>query len=454
MTAPLARVSVIVPSFNGERYLEAALRSALDQTLPPTEVIVVDDGSTDRSAEIAESFGDPVRCLRQANSGIAEARNRGLSSATGELIAFLDQDDVWPPRKLEAQVEALRANPEVGVVSGRMQVIDGALPGRPWSARGRREAPAGTHLGAALIRRSVFDRIGPLDEDVGRGADDVEWLVRARDLGVRRLNLDEVTLLYRWHGGNTSSDIDSSADGQIEAVKRSLDRRRQRAAPVSVVIPVLDGALYLGEAIDSVLGQTRAPQELVVVDDGSGDATPEVIASYGDRIRGIRQERGGNARATNRGVAATSGEYVAFCDADDVWTAGKLAIQLELLEGNEDLEAAFGLVQQFLSEDADPSLADEVVIPTAPQPGVIKSAMLVRRRSLDRVGPFDETQSNADFTDWYLRAMEQGLTSRVAPVVVARRRIHGANLGIREQERQWPATLGALKASLDRRRAG
>jgi len=127
---------------------------------------------------------------------------------------------------------------------------------------------------------------------------------------------------------------------------------------------------------------------------------------------------------------------------------------LELLEGNEDLEAAFGLVQQFLSEDADPSLADEVVIPTAPQPGVIKSAMLVRRRSLDRVGPFDETQSNADFTDWYLRAMEQGLTSRVAPVVVARRRIHGANLGIREQERQWPATLGALKASLDRRRAG
>lgn len=230
MTAPAAQVSVIVPVFNGERYLEEALRSAVDQSLPPAEVIVVDDGSTDASVQIAESIGHPVRCIRQANTGVAGARNHGLSVATGEFIAFLDHDDLWPPEKLEVQVAALRSNPDVDIVSGRMRVIGGALPGRPWSAEGRREAPAGAYFSAAVIRRSVFDRTGPLDESIGHAADDLEWFVRARDLGVQRLTLDEVTLLYRWHGGNTSTDIESAAAGQLEAVKLSLDRRRRRTA--------------------------------------------------------------------------------------------------------------------------------------------------------------------------------------------------------------------------------
>lgn len=230
MTTPPAKVSAIVPVFNGERYLEEALRSAVDQSLPPVEVIVVDDGSGDASVEIAESFGEPVRCIRQANTGVAGARNRGLSLATGEFIAFLDHDDVWPREKLEIQAAALRSNPDVGIVSGRMRVFDGALPGRPWSAEGRREAPAGAYFSAALIRRSVFDRIGLLDEGIGHAADDLEWFVRARDLGVRRVTLDAVTLLYRWHGENTSTDIDSAAAGQLEAVKMSLDRRRGKTA--------------------------------------------------------------------------------------------------------------------------------------------------------------------------------------------------------------------------------
>jgi glycosyltransferase involved in cell wall biosynthesis len=228
MTSVAATVSVIVPVFNGERYLEEALRSAVDQSLPPFEVIVVDDGSTDASLEIAERIGDPVRCLRQENAGVAAARNRGLSAATGEFIAFLDHDDLWPSEKLEVQVAALEANPEVDVVSGRMRVIGGTLPGREWSGKGSREALAGAHLTATLMRRSVFERTGLLDEKIGHAADDLEWLVRARDLGIRRVNLDAVTLLYRWHGDNTSSDIESAAAGQLKAVKSSLDRRRAK----------------------------------------------------------------------------------------------------------------------------------------------------------------------------------------------------------------------------------
>jgi glycosyltransferase involved in cell wall biosynthesis len=228
MTKSAATVSVVVPVFNGERYLEEALRSAVSQTLPPLEVIVVDDGSADASIEIAEGIGDPVRCIRQENTGVAGARNRGLSAVRGEFIAFLDHDDLWPPEKLELQVAALRRNPEVDIVSGRMRVIGGALPGRGWSAQGPREASAGARLTAAVIRRSVFDRTGPLDMEIGHAADDIEWFVRARDLGIRRLDLDAVTLLYRWHGANTSADIESAAIGQLEAVKRSLDRRRAK----------------------------------------------------------------------------------------------------------------------------------------------------------------------------------------------------------------------------------
>jgi glycosyltransferase involved in cell wall biosynthesis len=223
---------------------------------------------------------------------------------------------------------------------------------------------------------------------------------------------------------------------------------------VSVVIPAFEVARYVGEAIDSVLGQTRPPDELVVVDDGSGDATPEVIASYGERLAAIHQPHLGNAVASNRGVEATSGEYVAFLDADDIWASGKLALQLDVLERDPEADAVFGLVQQFLSDDADPSLARRVVIPASPQPGISKTAMLIRRPALERVGSFDETRRNGDFTDWYLRAQEQGLTSRVPEVVVAKRRIHGSNLGIRERHRQWPETLDVLKASLDRRRGG
>ncbi len=223
-------------------------------------------------------------------------------------------------------------------------------------------------------------------------------------------------------------------------------------APVSAVIAVRDGERYLGEAIDSVLAQTRAPEEVVVVDDGSVDGTPDVIASYGARIKGFRLPAGNVAIALNRGIAATSGEYVALLDADDVWVAEKLAVQLDVLESDADADVVFGLVRQFVSEDADPSLVQDVDIPSEPQPGVVKTAMLARREALDRVGPFDERRHVADFIDWYARALQRGLVSRIPEVVVAHRRIHGANQAIRKRDLQGREALEVIKASLDRRR--
>src|SRR5262245_58814803 len=109
-------VSVIIPNYNYGRFLREALDSALNQTLPPLEVIVVDDGSTDESPEILESYGDRIRVIRQKNQGVGIARNTGAEAARGELLAFLDADDYWFPQKLEKQVEKINSDPELGMV--------------------------------------------------------------------------------------------------------------------------------------------------------------------------------------------------------------------------------------------------------------------------------------------------------------------------------------------------
>ncbi|MEZ5320126.1 MAG: glycosyltransferase family A protein [Vicinamibacterales bacterium] len=108
-----ANVSVVMPCYNGAAYIGEAVRSVLAQTVPVLEILVIDDGSTDESVRIAEGFGPPVRVLRQANAGVAQARNLGLEQARGEWVAFMDADDVWQPVKLERQLAACTGQPDV-----------------------------------------------------------------------------------------------------------------------------------------------------------------------------------------------------------------------------------------------------------------------------------------------------------------------------------------------------
>jgi glycosyltransferase involved in cell wall biosynthesis len=118
-------VSVVVTTYNQAAYIEATLRSVLDQTYRASEVIVVDDGSTDRTPEVLAQFGREVTCIRQANTGVAGSRNRGVSEATGDLIALIDGDDLWDPRKLERQVGAFRTYPDSGLIACDARLFDG-----------------------------------------------------------------------------------------------------------------------------------------------------------------------------------------------------------------------------------------------------------------------------------------------------------------------------------------
>lgn len=106
-------ISVVIPAYNCEKHIKRALDSVLAQTRRPDEIIVVDDGSTDRTAEIADSFGSKIKLIKQENAGASVARNTGIQAATGQWIAFLDADDEWLPEKLQIQLEHLKRNPQL-----------------------------------------------------------------------------------------------------------------------------------------------------------------------------------------------------------------------------------------------------------------------------------------------------------------------------------------------------
>jgi glycosyltransferase involved in cell wall biosynthesis len=218
-------ISVVIPAFNAEAFLAEAIDSVLAQDHDPVEVIVVDDGSTDRTAAIASSY--PVRCLRQANGGQAAARNAGVAAARGSFISFLDADDLWRPSKLSTEIAHLDSHLELDYVLVRMQrsLVPGARwpPGTP--AKWFEEPQPGTLPSAALLRRTVLDRIGPFDTRFRHGSD-TEWQARAADSAARWELLADVLVEYRIHGSNDSYDNLGMKQEMFEVLRASLARKR------------------------------------------------------------------------------------------------------------------------------------------------------------------------------------------------------------------------------------
>jgi glycosyltransferase involved in cell wall biosynthesis len=218
------KVSVIIPVYNGERYLRAALESVFAQTHPLHEIITVDDGSTDSSPEILQSFGDRLTVIRQENQGVAGARNTGLAHTTGEAIAFLDQDDLWPPDRTRLLVEALQADGNAEVAVGVVEICyeRDAPPLHPWELTPMHREFL---LGSQMIRARVFSTLGTLNTNVGY-ADDTDFWVRRREHGVRLAKLNEVTLIYRQHANNTSLDPKVSNFHWLSVMREHLKRQR------------------------------------------------------------------------------------------------------------------------------------------------------------------------------------------------------------------------------------
>jgi glycosyltransferase involved in cell wall biosynthesis len=236
-------VSTIIPAHNAEGYLREAIDSVVAQTHPVLECIVVDDGSTDRTAAIAEASGPPVRLVSQPNRGVSAARNRGASDARGDLLAFLDADDRWLPDRVRVQREILVADPGAEAVVCATRVVD-----RDLTPLGEiRQDPALTAeelllcrasvvsvSSNLLIRREAFDAIGGFDEGLSTSAD---WAVNFRLLERGRLiALQEALVEYRRHDANMSANVERferdmlAAYGRVfEGASPELRRMRRRA---------------------------------------------------------------------------------------------------------------------------------------------------------------------------------------------------------------------------------
>jgi len=199
-------VSVVIPLYNAAAVIRGTINSALSQTWTDREIIVIDDGSTDGSAEIVKTFGEQVRYYAFENGGVARARNRGIALAHGCYIALLDHDDLWAPTKLAKQIEVLDARPEVGMVTTGIVHLDRS--GQP--LRKFPTGPSGEFYqlfvkgfgptpSAAMIRRSVIDRVGGFDERFSSaGMDDHEFWPRVAQ--ACEIVLVDEPLTYHRHG--------------------------------------------------------------------------------------------------------------------------------------------------------------------------------------------------------------------------------------------------------------
>jgi uncharacterized protein (DUF1919 family) len=221
-------VSAIIPVYNGGRFLARAIENIEGQKYEPLEIIVIDDGSTDDTAEIAAGFGDRIRYVYQTNSGPSAARNKGIEMAEGNAIAFLDVDDLWSDNKLAIQLSYLAKHPSVEIVQGLIQEMT-------WNKSSQShklvfdkvfEPYFFINLGSSIYRKSVFEKVGLFDETL-RFGEDVDWFIRAWEQNVSKIVIDEVTFFYQLHDTNVTSNKNMVELGVVKVFQRHLNRQRK-----------------------------------------------------------------------------------------------------------------------------------------------------------------------------------------------------------------------------------
>jgi len=219
-------ISVILPTYNAANYLPEAIESILRQNYQRIEIIVIDDGSTDNTADALAPYRDVIIYYYKENGGPASARNWGLQFAQGEIISFLDADDLWPEGKIVRQLSHLKEFPDAEVVAGRQKVE--YLPGAIELLHKHElaaEPQVCQSLPVAMIRRTAFDKVGYFDTDLIY-SEDWDWFLRAREMNIKILIYNEVTNIHRRHSANMTHDTLRLNHYICKMFQKSLKRRR------------------------------------------------------------------------------------------------------------------------------------------------------------------------------------------------------------------------------------
>lgn len=218
--------SVIMPVRNGERFLSQAIESVLGQSYRPIEIIVVDGGSTDRTAAITRSYAE-IRYVQQQGGGVGAAYNLGITASSGDFLAFLSHDDLWAPDKLRIQIDYLVRHPgTLYTVAYAEFFLEPGCVVPPGFRREILERARPAHIMETLVaRREAFDRVGMLDFRL-LSAEDVDWFARAHDLGIPMAVIDRVLVRKRIHDRNSSLVAADNTSNLFAALRRSVARKR------------------------------------------------------------------------------------------------------------------------------------------------------------------------------------------------------------------------------------
>jgi len=226
-------ISIIIPTYNREKYIAQAIDSVLSQDYPNKEIIVVDDGSTDNTREIVAKYDSQVKYIHKENSGVALTRNLGVASASGDLIAWLDSDDYYLSGKLSVQAKYLDEHPEADIVFTKYEnFVEGEVTPEI-AERLFSESENRYHMAASLARCSLFDEIGNYDEKYKIGSD-ADWIFRAKIVYDKNLDhyIDVPYYRRRFHTSNIrlSKPLDKNYNNRImaENLKKKMTMGREK----------------------------------------------------------------------------------------------------------------------------------------------------------------------------------------------------------------------------------
>lgn len=452
-------VSVILPVFNGEKYLAEAIESVLSQRYAPVEIIVVDDGSSDGSAKIAAQYKDHVRYFYQSHAGPAAARNLGIRQSSGQVIAFIDSDDIWPPDKLRKQIQCLEMFPEADVIQGVVRRIFLSEMKKSFSDESSLDLMfLYSNLGSMIMRRAVFERIGFFNESLPFHEDTDFW-IRIRESQLLVAVQKTIALIYRIHGRNMSLGKGFKEAGLLAILQRSLERRRNKhglvpelkrlwfphkekesslqedqrcpasglqRTPVSVILTTGKDTALLEKAIQSLLAQIYKPLEIVVVC-GPASGFAQNPRSFAEGVQFVECNRGDLASLRNAGWQAAQGELIAFLDVEEEWPPHKLKMQVEYLQHHANI----GYVGGKASLIIDPQLAyPKVLLDNLAFRKNLRSSVgtiLIRRSVLEHVGGFDAGLQGMEETDWFLRAKDLNINEKIFPDTLLFKYVHSTN---------------------------
>jgi len=226
------KISVIIPNYNYGRFIGEAIESVLVQTLPPAEIVIVDDGSSDDSVKIIESFGNKVKLIKQVNGGVGRARNVGVENSSGDFFAFLDADDIWFSNKLSKQM-TLFEDKTIGYVSCGLREFD--LNGKTichqipqmngWTTENMLLFDTLTAASGStfIVSRKIFKQVGGFDENPDlHPSEDWDFARRVSQI-TRIVTIPEVLVHYRNHGGNGHLNIPRFENSMTLAFEKTFE---------------------------------------------------------------------------------------------------------------------------------------------------------------------------------------------------------------------------------------